>query len=227
MAERLDERFHEPEELRLNLEHLAGVSRWLGGERSVVGHLRSHVLGPTCQRVSLLDVGAGGADLARRLITQFSSARPRRLRVFAMDRLHPAARLAARWCASIPAITVLVGDGLNIPLPDKCVDIAYSSTTLHHLTTDEAVRFVRELARVARDTVIIGDLERHVLAWFAAHLFAYTWWRRSVYRHDGPLSVRRAFTRRELYEIGVAADLSEPRVYRHFPFRLTLVAGVQ
>ena len=42
-------------------------------------------------------------------------------------------------------------------------------------------------------------------------------------RHDGPLSVRRSFTARELERLAHDAGFAGARVYRHVPFRVVLV----
>jgi hypothetical protein len=44
-----------------------------------------------------------------------------------------------------------------------------------------------------------------------------------VTRHDGPLSVRRAFTPAELDDLARAAGLPGARVHAHVPFRVSLV----
>ena len=43
---------------------------------------------------------------------------------------------------------------------------------LHHLTVEEAVRLIREMARVARLGVVVNDLERSRLGWIGAWLMA-------------------------------------------------------
>ncbi len=220
--ERLDETHHDPSQLRLNIQHLAGVNRWLGGERSIMSHLRKRVPGPAGDVIRVLDVGAGGADLPRS-IARYLTHRSLCPIVFALDKQRAVADIAVERSNGVHRIIVLVGDGLALPLPDNAVDVAISSTTLHHLTDADAVRCVREMARVSRRHVIVGDLDRSLLALGGAHVLARTWWRRSDYRFDGPVSVTKAFNRAELLDVGREAGLRSPRVHRHFPFRLTLV----
>jgi hypothetical protein len=53
---------------------------------------------------------------------------------------------------------------------------------------------------------------------------AATWWRRNrLTRHDGPLSVLRAFTPAELRAAAEAAGLETLELRRAFFYRLTLV----
>jgi len=77
------------------------------------------------------------------------------------------------------------------------VDIVSCCLFLHHLEPPEIVRFLAEARRVARVAVIINDLERTALHYRLAR------WNRiidrsRISRHDGPASVRRAYTRHEL-----------------------------
>jgi ubiquinone/menaquinone biosynthesis C-methylase UbiE len=144
--------------------------------------------------------------------------------VFAVDRQRQIARIARDRTRSEPAIRVAVGDGFRLPFPSRSFDAVVSSMTLHHVEDDETAAFVSELGRVARHIVIVNDLERHRINYAGAKVLAHTVWRSDPYtRHDGPLSVRRSFTKWELLSIGRRAGLEDARVHRHFPYRLALV----
>ena len=222
--ERLDEMHHDPRELRLNIHHLAGVNRWLGGERSIMAHVRRYVGTSSGEVTRVVDVGTGGAGLPHNIAKFFTRSSLQAV-VYALDRQFAVASIASERTNGASRIRIVVADGMSIPMPDDAVDLAISSTTLHHLSTEDAVRFVGELARVGRKLVIVGDLDRNALALVSAHVLARTWWRRSSYRFDGPLSVRKAFTRSELLQVGTEAGLRSPKVHRHFPFRLALVGS--
>ena len=82
------------------------------------------------------------------------------------------------------------------------------------------------LARVARGgRILVGELERCLPGYIGARFLAATVWRANpVTRHDGPLSVRRAFTPDELLRLGHRAGLRGPRIHRHLFYRLVLCA---
>jgi SAM-dependent methyltransferase len=133
---------------------------------------------------------------------------------------------AATACRDTKGIYLIQANGISLPFPDESVDVVVSSLTLHHFDDEGATRLVREMARVARQAVIVSDLERNRFNYVGARILGSTLWRRDHYiRADGPLSVRRAFTRAELGQIGIAAGLRSPAVHRHFPYRLALVGG--
>ena len=221
--EHLDEPGLDLEELDRALAQVADVNRWLGGDRALRRALRPLLDEAAEQR--LLDVGAGNAQVALAL-ARWAARRGRRWRIVALDHHAQTALLACRRVARRPAqpgVQVARGDGLRLPFRDRAFDAAFSMLTLHHLEDDAAVALVREMARVARRVVVVNDLERSLPALLGAQLLAATVWRRSpITRHDGPLSVRRAFTPGELLAIGERAGLERPRVRRHPAFRLVL-----
>jgi hypothetical protein len=106
------------------------------------------------------------------------------------------------------------------------VDVTICTLTLHHFPEDEAVLLLREMKRVARDRVLVSDLERSRLNHLGARVLAHTLWRTNrLTRHDGPLSVLRSFTAPELLALGRRAGLRGPVVRRYMPWRLVLEGG--
>lgn len=80
---------------------------------------------------------------------------------------------------------------------------------------------LRCLAEVAADVVLINDLERHPLPYFFIR-FALPFARSRVTRHDGPASVRQAYTRGELSTMVRQAGFSNFEIERLAAFRLGL-----
>lgn len=223
-AELMDDPHEDPAELRRSLRDLEGVNRWLGGKRVVLRHLgRMLPAGPAERPFRLLDVATGGADLPL-AVAGWAERRGTRVEIVATD-LHPETLEYARERSSaVPEVRVERADALSLPYPDASFDVALCSTALHHFGGREAVRVLRELARVARRGVIVGDLRRSRTALVGARLLAGTVWRRSrITRHDGPLSIRRAFTPPEAAMLAQAAGWEGARVHTHPPFRLALV----
>ena len=150
-----------------------------------------------CEAFSLLDVGAASGDSGRGILKSFPGA-PR-----------------------------VVGDAFALPFTDGGFDYVFSSLFLHHFSEAEAVTLLREFGRVAKRGVMVCDVERHWLAlWFlplTRWLFRWHW----VTMHDGPVSVRSAFTAGELAGLGREAGLKDLAVRRHRPaFRLTMFGAV-
>jgi ubiquinone/menaquinone biosynthesis C-methylase UbiE len=207
-TELLDGPLDDPVALRGNLRDLAWINRRLGGTRAsrrAIDRLLDRRSGPH----SLLDVGTGAADIPIALMA--ASARSERtLRVTALDsraEIIAAARALDPRLATTADLQLVVADGRSLPWPDRSFDVVHASLVLHHLEPAEAVRFLAEAGRVARHGVVVNDLVRGRQHWLGARVLLALTTRNQYTRHDGPLSVRRAYSRMELRALLAAAGL--------------------
>lgn len=191
-----------------NLRDLARINRRFGGtavSKRALDHLLDHRHGTQ----SLLDVGTGAADIPVALVRAAAST-GRELRVTAVDsrrEVLDAARAVNRRLASTPGIELVLGDGRSLPWPDRSFDVVHASLVLHHLEPRDAVAFLAEASRLARRGVVVNDLVRARRHWLGAAVLLTLATRNRYTRHDGPLSVRRAYTRVELRALLAAAGL--------------------
>ncbi|MGH2522842.1 MAG: hypothetical protein ACRDH2_10105, partial [Anaerolineales bacterium] len=76
---------------------------------------------------------------------------------------------------------------------------------------------------IARRGVVMSDLIRGWLPYLSFKLIRPIFARNALTRHDGALSIRRAYTPAELRRLAGAAGMPGARVYAHWPWRMTLV----
>jgi hypothetical protein len=179
-----------------------------GGHRLTVRSVERRARAvPRDRRLVVVDVGGGRGDLARHLVAWAHRER-RAIRVIVVDRDPVTVSLARRHCADVPEISIVQGDATALPLRERGVDLAVSVLTLHHLDPDGAAAMLGEMRAAARVAVIVNDLLRGriswLLVWLATRLFA----RHPISRHDGPLSVRRAYSLDELAVLAEKAGLA-------------------
>lgn len=217
----------EPSQVRESLSDLGGVNRYLGGRAALLPVLRRAWAGrPRGASLRLLDVGTGAADVPVWAVARATS-RGLSMTAVGLDRGRAAIEVARAAARSRVGVRLVRGDALALPFRDGAFDVAMSSTTLHHFSGDAAVRFLTELRRVARRGVVVADLRRSVLGYLGARLLATTVWRRHRYaRHDGPVSVRRAYTVPEVRGLLKAAGLRGDVQRRAF-FRLSVWIPVE
>jgi len=205
---------------------LADIDRlnvWFGGYALTLREIRRVVAAvPGGDALVAVDVGGGHAAFAVRLVDWARGAR-RAIRVVVVDRDVETLALARRACAAYPEIRLVVADATALPLREGAADVVTSALTLHHLEPDAAVASLREMAAAARRAVIVNDLLRTRLAlglvWLATRLLRC----HPISRHDGPLSVRRAYSAAELAALAQKAGISTLTV-RVYPLYGRLVA---
>ena len=199
----------DPRELRLNLREMAALNRLPGGMgRSVTAVTR--LLGRADgAEGSVVDVGTGGGDFARRLRRRSTA------RVTVVDLRAEVLRIAARNLRGTDGVTLYHADARSLPFADATFDVAHASLLLHHFDPADAVTALREMRRVARQGVVVNDLRRGRLAFLVTATTVLALSRGRYTRHDGVLSARRAYTLPELDRLASDAGLS--LVERHGP----------
>jgi ubiquinone/menaquinone biosynthesis C-methylase UbiE len=187
-AELLDTGTLTPAEVAANLGDLARLNRLPGGTDASIAAIRA--LAPDSTALTVLDAGAGGADMAVRFAR-------RGWATVAVDH-HPDVLAVARSAVAGTTVEVIEADALALPFPDGAVDVAHASLLLHHLDPGAAVRLLVELRRVARRGVVINDLRRGLVPFVATMAPLLVLARSGVTRHDGAASARRAYTLDEI-----------------------------
>ena len=198
------------------LSDVARANAYFGGTRAVTRELVRILDATPARTITLLDVGTGTGDIARRA-TAVARDRGVRLTSIGIDLSADLARSAHE-----SGTLGVCGDALSLPFADRSVDVAVCSQLLHHFRDDDAVRLLRELHRVARLRVVVSDLRRSWIAaggfWVATFPLRF----HPVSRHDGVVSILRAFTSGELACLVRTAVGQSHTVRRVLGFRLVV-----
>jgi len=196
-------------ELRKNLREMAMLNRLPGGIADSVRAVE-RLLGDQ-NEATVLDVGTGSGDFARRLRQR------RHVEVIASDVRPEVLEIAARNLAGTNHVSLLRADARALPLGDGEVDIAHASLLIHHFDPDDAVIALAEMRRVSRLGVVINDLRRGLVPFVMTAAAVLALSRSAWTRHDGVLSARRAYTLAELDTLarraGLARQWSSPRFW--------------
>jgi ubiquinone/menaquinone biosynthesis C-methylase UbiE len=206
-------------DLHENLRDLARINEWFGGTRSVLGAIDALPVMPR----TILDVGCGGADVPRAVLEHLSN-RGTRAHYVALDRSARVLSFAAAAASGNDAISTVQGDATALPFDAGSFDLVTCSLALHHLAPADAVQALREMARVGAN-VVVSDLRRSRVAWLAARALLPLMTRNRFTLHDGPLSVRRAYTPDEARSMADQAGWTRIEVRAAFGARLLLTGG--
>lgn len=206
-------------ELAACLADLETVNRLTRATAPTLGFLHRVAKGwPAGAELRVLDVGVGQGGMLR-AIHRWAEGRGLRPRLTGLD-LNPQCLAAAR-AATPPemAIQWVESDALA-HVPAERPHAIVTSLFMHHLSDAEVVRFLRWQEGAASHGWFVNDLHRHWFAWGGFWLLSrFAGWHRFV-RHDGPLSVRRAFVRAEWERLLAEAGIGDAAIRWHLPFRL-------
>ena len=219
--ELLDQGIGTRRDVAQNMAEMQRINDLLGGTRALTAHLYPRLLVQTTP-VTVVDLGTGGGGLPLVLV-QWARKLNLNLRVLGVDWSVRNLESAVPSVRHAPEIHLLQANALNLPIPPGGVDFVISTLFMHHLAPETLVRVLREAYDLAQCGVIMSDLVRGWAPYYAFKLIAPVFARSYLTRHDGALSVRRAYTPQELYRLARRAGLPHPQVHTHFPWRMTLV----
>ena len=171
---------------------------------------------------TLLDVGAGGCDIAVRTARE-ARQRGLKLNIVALDndrRLLPFASQAVR---DYPEIRIVEGNALELDRLGS-FDFVFSNHLLHHLAWDEIRVFLDNLISRTRLAFVMSDLKRSNMAYLGFTIFSALLIRRSFHFYDGRLSIRRGFLPGELRDFLSSNFPATPiQVAETYPARVVLI----
>ncbi|MGC1241887.1 MAG: methyltransferase domain-containing protein [Chryseosolibacter sp.] len=102
-------------------------------------------------------------------------------------------------------------------------DVVTGTLFFHHFTTDQLIDLFRQLKSQVSVGMIINDIHRHWLAFYAIKWLTRLLSRSPMVRHDAPLSVLRAFRKSELAEIMKRAGIVDYRIKWCWAFRWQVI----
>ncbi|MEX0747111.1 MAG: methyltransferase domain-containing protein [Rhodothermales bacterium] len=209
------------------LEELRWVNRFLGGYAAVRAELEPVLRRRRGGCLRVLDIGTGIADYPEAFV-RWGDRAGVDVRVSAVDANPFTVEFASRRLSErLPdrlrqRIDIYSGNALQTNYADNSFDIVTASLFLHHLGDIDAVALLREMGRIAREGIVVNDLHRHILAYWSILGISRALPVSTMFRHDGPLSVRRAFSRNELEVLASEAGLIGARVRWRWAFRWVL-----
>jgi SAM-dependent methyltransferase len=169
-----------------------------------------------CERLEILDVGAGTGLLGKTL-TEWARRLGWHWHFTNLD-MNPVALKIGGQPDSV------VGSALQLPFADGSFDLVVASQMTHHLTDEEVVTHWREAWRVTRDAIFICDLHRnpglYALLWLTLRLIRVD----QTIIEDGLISVQRGFRRSEWRALAARAGIPGANVWRYHGARIVLQA---
>lgn len=198
------------------LEDLEVIHDRLGGHRCAILGLEAAWCGAEpCGQVEILDVGCGGGQLVR-TASAWAAGRGGRARVTLMDFN---CQICSRAHRRFVQPAVLQADMFRTPFAVSTFDAVHCGLVLHHFDEARGAELLRRLATLCRRALIVSDLHRHPVPYLATAWGSRLLGCSRMVRHDGPLSIRRGFSRLDLVAVARRAGFEWTLLRRVWPYR--------
>lgn len=211
--------YYSHEEYQQCMQKMFRVNQLLGIFHSTVRFLKNF---PKAN--SLLDIGCGNGLFLLNLSKYFPAMKFQGSDIGA-EAIHLAQQSLKIFAKENPRISISfkLQEQKQILLPENSVDIILATLVCHHLDDEELIEFLREAYLSARTVIIIHDLHRHFLAYWVYGLISPILFRNRLLTHDGLISIKRGFTRKEWINLLKKAGIQNYRINWGFPFRWKVI----
>lgn len=208
------------DEMRACLRDLERVNRWLLAYRPVLDWLNSLDLRKLHRPVRVLDVGCGYGDTLRR-VESWAREHSQEVELTGIDLNPDTIAIAEEATPRDSTIRWIAGDVFELGHA-QASDLVISSIFTHHLSDAEVVRFLRWMEANTAMGWLINDLSRAPIPYYLFGWFARLMRLHRFVRHDGPVSIARAFQPDDWRRLCAAAGLAQSkfRMQAYQPARL-------
>lgn len=172
--------------------------------------------------ISIADVGCGGGLFLLHLGQIFP-----KMHLLGLDISPEAIRLAQneldKWKIQKNPPKAHIEFQLQQPdefkLAQESIDIILLTFVCHHFDDLSLIDFLQKAQNAVRKVLIIHDLHRNSLAYWFYKLVSPIVFKNRLITHDGLISIKRSFTRKELHTLLKQANINNYQIKWCFPFR--------
>ncbi|MGB0849853.1 MAG: methyltransferase domain-containing protein [Bacteroidia bacterium] len=205
----------ERKELFQNLKELHSINSLLGGYRISIDAIKKFNLNGK----TLVDIGSGGGDTLHQ-IHKYIHKNSINSKLIGIDLKLECTEYAQ---SHLPAeLTFITDDYRNISLHTKKIDFIHACLFTHHLTEEEIIELIT-FALNNNAVLIINDLERNPIAYYAIKVLTRLFSKSHLVKNDAPLSVLRGFKKAEWLKMIQKTNAKQYNVTWKWAFRHQII----
>jgi 2-polyprenyl-3-methyl-5-hydroxy-6-metoxy-1,4-benzoquinol methylase len=206
------------------LRELDIINQWLGGNAVTLNPVKSllQTNNSTSQPIVMADLGCGSGDMLRRIArwARQEKIEMKGIGIDANQNIIGYARQASRSFKELDFQTLNI---FSTEFQNMTFDVVLATLFTHHFTHDELVLMLTRLKKQTRKFIIINDIHRHPLAYYSIRWLTKFFSRSEMVKFDAPLSVRRAFLKKEWEAILKEAGVKNYQLRWRWAFRWQLI----
>ncbi len=204
------------------LRELEVVNARLGGNNTSIEGLNFLLKQINGQVIKVADLGCGGGDMLL-LFNKWAVKNSKHLELFGIDANPFIIDYARKNLRGVQNVSFKTENVFSKSFTKQKFDIVHCSLFLHHFSEEELIHLFSNFQKQARIGVIINDLHRHWFTYYSIKLLTTLFSKSSMVKFDAPLSVRRAFKKKELEDLLNRAGIKHYRLQWKWAFRWQLI----
>jgi ubiquinone/menaquinone biosynthesis C-methylase UbiE len=224
--ELIDDLELENDALRQNLEELALINKYLGGNQVTTSGLSrllpNSLITNNQSPITISDLGCGGGDMLM-VMADWAKKRGINAQFIGIDANDFMIDFGTKRTANYPNISYLHQDIYSEQFKEKSFDIVTMTLFCHHFSDESLIQLLQQLKKQTRIGIVINDIHRH---WFAYHSISWItklFLKSYLVKNDAKLSVWRAFVREDLEKIIQKSGFTKYSIRWKWAFRWEVV----
>lgn len=203
-----------------NLTELDILNRNTRGHQSSLNALKN-LVASNQSNLHLVDLGCGSGDILK-YMAQWARKHNIAARFTGIDSNPEAISYLTENCKDYPEISGIAINYQDFLKQKNSVDIYHCSLFCHHLGDSEFFELVTQFNENAKMGFIINDIIRSPFSYYSSIIFTRLANASSLAKHDGPISVLRAFKISEIKQLMERTKIDDYNIKINWGFRFTL-----
>lgn len=207
--------------LHKNLRELDMLNRYLGGHAISLAGIKK-LMTDRSKLYHIVDLGCGSGDVLK-YIARWARKNQFQVKLTGVDNNPQAIKYLEANSLEYPEISGVAANYTYFLETATEVDIVHCALFCHHLEDETLYELFSSLKARARIGFVINDLQRNPLAYYSVWLLTRLLNGSALSKHDGPVSVQRAFKRNEIAGLLQKAGIKTYSIRWKWIFRYLVV----
>ena len=227
VEEKIDDFNLKGAELIKNLEEIEGYNKMLGGHDALLEALNKTIFTFSKEKeYTLLDTGCGGGDTMIK-VAEVATKKGYTIKIKGFDANPFIVDYAQNRTKENGNIKIEVGDVFDNNFFSESYDFVSANIFLHHFSEEEIIRFIQQALSKTNQAIIICDLHRNPIAYYAFIAITILFGANHITRNDGKISILKGFRKIEWKAILEKAGVKNYEIKWKWAFRHQIVVYCQ
>lgn len=195
------------------------VNTFLGGNKITLdGILKLENQNEPNAPLHITDIGCGDGETLK-VCAKYALKKNKNWMLSGVDINPKTIGLAKENTAAFPHVSYIEADVFSEAFQELETDIFVFSLTLHHFKDTEIMTILEKAIRQAKVGVVINDLQRSNIAYRLFQLYSFVFFKSSIAKHDGLVSILRGFKKGELEQFATHFAQAKHSINYKWAFR--------